>query len=81
MCVSVQKKRLFGLSPQNRYAKEQRRTKKASHRDLYICVSVYRSKENTASIGAGAGALFIERTMVRSGGGPIFYPTGQPSGS
>ena len=40
MCVSVQKKRLFGLSGQNRYAKEQRRTKKPSHRDLYICVSV-----------------------------------------
>ena len=48
MCVSVQKKRLFGLSGQNRYAKEQRRTKKPSHRDLYICVSVQRSEENTA---------------------------------
>ena len=48
MCVSVQKKRLFGLSGQNRYAKEQRRTKKPSHRDLYICISVYRSKEITA---------------------------------
>ena len=35
MCVSVQKKCLFGLSRQNRYAKEQPRTKKASHRDLY----------------------------------------------
>ena len=48
ICVSVQKKRLFGLSQQNRYEKEQSRTKKASQRDLCVCVSEYPPNKITA---------------------------------
>ena len=48
ICESVQKKRLFGLSQQNRYEKEQSRTKKASQRDLCVCVSEYPPNKNTA---------------------------------
>ena len=50
ICVSVQKKRLFGLSRQNRYSKEQSRTKKASQRDLCVCVSEYPPNKNTALV-------------------------------
>jgi hypothetical protein len=46
--VFAQEKHLFYKISQNRYAKEQPRTKKASHRLLRICVSVYRADKNTA---------------------------------
>ena len=50
ICVSVQKKRLFGLSQQNRYEKEQSRTKKASQRDLCVWVSEYPPNKITALV-------------------------------
>ncbi len=51
VCIRVfaQEKHLFYKISQNGYAKEQPRTKKASHCLLRIRVSVYRANKNTAS--------------------------------
>ena len=51
LCLSVylfKKNTLLAPPDQTNIQKNSREQKKASHRDLYICVSVYRSKKITA---------------------------------